>query len=171
MESIQHDNGAEVNLKRQNRNIFGWAGFIVSIGVLLEQIYMHGVSLVTYFIPYVFSGRLSRFLSSTDPLNPLLFKIIFVLELVMSVFFFAYPFSILVCLIIRKKFVPRLLVIFAAIAGIYNILHIILLNILPDEVKRTLSFNTVESFVFIGIDILLFLYYLASKRFRSLFIR
>lgn len=169
MAGVSNESGTAIAQSKPKKNIIGWAGFIVTIGILLEQIYTHGVTL-THFISLVFSGRLAGFLR-LDPFDPSFYMFSNVIELVNAVFFFIYPVIILIFLFMRKKFVPRLLVIFAAVAGVYNIVHIIMLEIAPEELKAILYINIIDYVVFIVVDILLLLYFFLSKRFRSLFTR
>ncbi len=171
MADIRKPDGVDVSTARPKPNVVGWTGFIVTVGILLEQIYMHGVSLVTDWIPIVFSDRLGKFLNSTNPLYSPSFRFEQMLDLVNTVCFFIYTVMVLIFLSFRKKVVPKLLVIYAAIALVVNITETVLLHIQPEALKASLDLNLLVSIIFIGINVLMILYYLLSKRFRAIFTR
>jgi hypothetical protein len=166
--------GAKVGAAgKTQKNVIGWIGFIVSIGVLLEQIYLHGVDLVTYYIPLLFNGRLAHFFTTLDPPLNILYKISGTLEIVNNLFFVVYSIVVLVLLFLRKKVVPRLLLIYVAIAGIVNILFMVFGAVQTPAVQAFVGYTgvSIEPILYLAADVLLFLYYLLSKRFRQLFTR
>jgi hypothetical protein len=155
---------------KAEKNTLGWAGFIVTIGILLYQIYVHGFPLFDYYIPAVISGDFFLNFSTTDPLYGALFKTVFALGTLNDVFLAVILPVTLVFLLLRKRSTPTLLMIFVAFAGLFSLfVSLILSNLLPVEVSQVTLFYNIQSAVFLAVDILLFFFYMKSKKFRMLF--
>lgn len=152
---------------------FGWAGFVVTIGVLLHQIWNHGEELATYFLPITFNGDLAAFLDSAK-FNTL-FKFTHMLEFANALFIAGFAVVILVLLALRRKSVPKLLVIFIAVAGCYNIVLVALLALQPAAFLQSINVNlltySLESLAYLVIDVILLIYYLRCRQFRVLFVK
>jgi hypothetical protein len=148
------------------KDYIGWAGFVVTAGILLEQAYMHSTGL--WYIFYNTDIPLNSIFS--DPQYSLLYRITTIFGVLTCVFFALYPLVALVLLLLRKKAVPGLLVIFAAVAACTNTATEVLYNLLAAEYKQAV-YVSLSSVVYLAIDILLILFYLKSKRFKALFVR
>ena len=137
----------------------------------VQQVWTHFGRLQQYYIPKIFSGRFFEILASADPLYTPLFKFVYPLELVNALFFFAFGIIALIQLIRRKAGVPKLLSVYMLIAGCYNIVHTVLVNLLPSALGMAPFGYTVECGIFLVINVLLYLFYRKSKTFKELFVR
>lgn len=152
--------------KRTWKDYIGWAGFIVTAGILIQQIYIHADGFW-----YFCFGEGRQYLGALgDPQYSLLYHITTVFDFLTDTFFTLYPLLILVLLLLRKKIVPKLLVVFAAVALFTNIATDILYSLLAAEyeVAYYIDFTSV---VYLAIDIALVLFYAKSKRFKDLFVK
>jgi hypothetical protein len=152
--------------KKTWKDYIGWAGFIVTAGILLEQIYVHSTGL--WYI--CFDPNLPFFSIFSDPQYSLLYQITTVFDILRDVFFALYPLGALVLLLLRKKAVPGLLVVFAIVASCTNTATEILYNMLAVEYNQAV-YVSLMSVVYLAIDIALVFYYSKSKRFQALFVK
>ncbi len=149
----------------------GWMGMVVTVGVMVQQVWSHFDSLAQYYVPKILSGRFFEILGSADPLYTPLFKFVYPLELVDTLFFFVFAIVALIQLLRRKAGVPGMLMVYMLIAGCYNVVHTGLACLLPPDLGMATPMYIVESAVFLAIDVLLYLFYRKSKTFRELFVR
>lgn len=169
METIPSENRPVV--KTSWKENIGWMGMVVTVGVLVQQVWSHYDSLAQYYVPKIFSGRFFEILGSADPLYTPLFKFVYVLEMVDTVFFLAAAVFALIQLIRRKMSIPKILSIYMLIAGAYNIVDHVLIYLLPPELEMVSMMYTLECLGFLVVDILLYLFYKKSKTFQALFFR
>jgi hypothetical protein len=148
------------------KDYIGWAGFVVTAGILLQQIYIHGTGL--WYICFDPSVPLTNIFS--DPKYTLLYRITTVFDIFTYTFFSFFTLAALVLMVLRKKVVPRLLTIFALVAICTNTAMEVLYNLLAAQYNNPVyvSYMTV---VYLAIDIALVFFYSKSKRFKSLFIK
>jgi hypothetical protein len=152
--------------KKTWKDYIGWAGFVVTAGILLEQIYVHSTGL--WYI--CFDPNLQLISIFSDPQYSLLYRITTVFDILRDVFFALYPLGALVLLLLRKKAVPGLLVVFAIVAACTNTATEVLYNILAAEYNQAV-YVSLMSVVYLAIDITLVFYYSKSKRFHALFVK
>lgn len=149
-------------------NIVGWSGFIVTVGILLHQIYTFGVSVFTVHLPGLLDGRTPGVLLSADPGYGPLYRITYALVVLAAFFFLVYPLVTLPFVCLRKKAALKLLTAFAAAALANNAVVNLLLSSL-------LGWNTpqylIECSAYIAVNILMIVFYRKSKGFRALFTR
>jgi hypothetical protein len=150
--------------KKSWKDYIRWAGFIVTIGVLLHKIYSHGV----WVVYYIFGEGRQVFGHIGDPQYSTLFKATSTFGMLDMLVFFALSAVILALLAFRKKIVPKLLVIFTSAAIFFTVALEVLYFLLAAEFKEmaSLRLNTV---VFVAIDIVLLVYYIKSAGFKAIF--
>ncbi len=148
------------------KDYIGWAGFVVTAGILLEQMYIHGTGLWSI----CFEPGMPLISIFSDPKYTLLYRITTVFDILTYTFFSFFTLGTLVLMVLRKKVVPRLLIIFALVAFCTNTTMEVLYNLLAAQYNDPVyvSFMTI---VYLAIDIALALFYSKSKRFKALFIR
>lgn len=144
----------------------GWAAFVVTAGILIEQTYTHG-SWMGWFL---FSSGKSLAPIFDSQAHSILYRVSYAYEIASAAFFTLFPLAVLVLLFLRKKAVPGLLILFAAAALFSNITAEVLYNALAVEMGGTVVVE-LQSVLYAVIDVALIAYYAMSKRFRALFIR
>jgi hypothetical protein len=149
----------------------GWIGMIVTVGIMVQQLWSHFDSLAQYYVPKILDGRLFEILGSADPMFTPLFKFVYPLEFADSLFFFGFAIIALIQLLRRKAGVPRMLSVYMLIAGCYNVGHLVLVYLLPPELEMVTVLYTVECIIFLAVNTLLYLFYRKSNTFKALFIR
>ena len=166
LEANRDEKGANsVNqVSKSWKGYIGWAGFVVTIGVLLQQIYMHGSTLWYY----ISKAGIQIFGFMGDPQYSTLFRVTSIFGMVNTLVFFALPLVILALLAFRKRIVPKLLVIFACVAIFFNIVNVVLNFMLAAEYGDAASLHA-TTVVFFAVDIILLLYYILSARFKAIF--
>lgn len=154
------------------KNFFGWAAFIVTVGIILQQLYTHAPGLFTYYIPGFIDGSFWKNFTSADPLYGPLYRAVTALWTFNDFFITALLIAALVLLILRRKAVVKLLLVFVAYSGLFTLaVGIVMQNQLPEAVSgMTLAYN-LESAAYLAADILLFIFYLKSRKFKALFMR
>jgi len=165
--SIEKDIAAKVNWKKN----IGWMGMVVTVGVMVQQVWSHFDSLAQYYVPKILNGRFFEILHSADPLHTPLFKFVYPLELANTLFFVVFAIIALIQLLRRKASVPKMLSVYMLIAGCYNVVHTGLVYLLPAELDMVTPMYTVECAIFLAINVLLYLFYRKSITFKALFIR
>ena len=152
--------------KKTWKDYIGWAGFVVTAGVLLQQIIIHGDGLW-----YLIFGEGVKYLCVLgDPAYSFLYHLTTVFDLLTVAFFTLFPALVLVLMLFRKKAVPGLLVVFAAAAIFTNTVGQVLYTLLAAEGNKAYPI-TLTDVVYLLIDIALVFFYVKSKRFRALFIK
>lgn len=155
---------------RKEKNTLGWAGFIVTIGILLYQIYVHGLPIFNYYIPAIISGDFIQNFTSTDPSYGALYKTVFALGTFNDFFLAILLVITLVFMILRKRSTPTLLLIFVGFAGVYSlVVSLVMTNLLPKGVFDISLLYNIQSAVFLVVDTLLFFFYLKSRKFKQIF--
>lgn len=154
---------------RTGKNYLGWAAFIVTIGVIFQQFYTHGYQIISYYIPGFFNGHYLSIFTDNPQFGPL-FKTVTALWTFNDFFITALLAVTLVFLIMRKKITTTLLLVFVSFSGLFTlIVGILLQNLLPSDLSgMTLGYN-IESAAYLAADVLLFFFYLKSRKFKELF--
>ena len=154
------------SVKKIWKDYVGWAGFVVTAFILIQQIFTHGQGIWYYCF-----GEGTQYIGALGDLKySLLYHITTVFDVLRTIFFTLHPLAVLVVLLLRKRIVPRLLVIFAGVAVFTTASAEVLYNLLAAEYNGPV-YVSLTSVVYLVIDLALVLFYSKSKRFRALFIK
>ena len=153
-----------VALRKTWKDNIGWAGFVVTAGILIQQVYMHG------------SGVWWFFMDGASPLSelyrksvPRLLFVLIIYWIVKALVFTLYSLVMMAFLFLRKKAVPGLLMGYASAAIFANIGMEVLNNLFMAMIGVPLKVKAV-TVVSLAAAILMIVFWAKSKRFRALFI-